>query len=118
MALSNLRLLACSPSTCLIRQTVSMAVLSEKKHLRAKPLDVNTAFPPPRYLSKQVCAVLFETEVTLPGHKCSKSRESDKPSVHLCTQFNTDLKRSCMIVCGTLATLTESKKSAVVLTPP
>lgn len=117
MALSNLQLLACSLGTCLIRQTVSMAVLSEKKHLRAKPLNINTAFPPPRCLSNQVCAVLSETEVTLPGHKCSKSREGDKPSVHLCTQFNPDLKRSYMMVRGAPATLTESKKAAVVLPP-
>lgn len=74
--------------------------------------------PPPQYLSNQVFAVLFETEVTLPGHKCSKSRERDKPSVHLSTQFNYDLKKSFMMVCHTLATLTESKKAAVVLPPP
>lgn len=61
--------------------------------------------------------MLFETEVILPGHRCSESRESDKSSVHLCTDFNPDLKRSCMIVLSALATLTESKKAAVVLPP-
>lgn len=72
--------------------------LPEKKHLRANPLNINTAFLLLWYLSNHVCAVLSETEVTLPGHKCSKSRESDKSSVPLCTQFSPDLKKSCMMV--------------------
>lgn len=84
-----------------------------EEHLRAKTLNINL----PQYLSNQVCAVLFETEVTLPGHKCSKYRENYKPSVHLCTQFNSDFKRSCMTVRSAPATLTESKKAAVVLSP-
>lgn len=116
MALSNLRLLACSPGTCLIKQAVSMAVLLEKKQLRAKPLNINTA-PPFWYFSNQFCGVLFATEVTLPGHRCSKSRESAKPSARSCTQFGPDLK-SCVMVRGAPATLTESKKAAVALPPP
>lgn len=89
-----------------------------KEHLRTKTLNINTALSPPQYLLNQVYAVLFETEVTLPGHRCSKYRENNKPSVHLCTQFNSDFKTSCMMVLSAPAPLTQSKKAAVVLSPP
>lgn len=113
-------LLACSPGTCLIRQTVSMAAVREETP-QGKPFEYKYSISPAPVFVKPGLCCASETEVTLPGHKCSKSRESGKSSVPLCTQFSPGLKRSCMMVRdntpGTLRVKESCYSFATSLTP-